>query len=126
MDVVRVLLVEDDRNNAALFRDVLEPDGHEVTVVASLAGAEARIDAGWEMVVVGELARSVTRLEPAEAAQLRRLAGAAPLLLCLGNSWFGDLRQEEVGAAGLLPKPFHVEDLRSAVRALAPFPQTSC
>ena len=115
-----MLVVEDDRNNAELFRDVLELDGHEVTIVASLDAAAVRLDAGWEMVVVGELTRSVGSLDMEEAAQLRRLAEAAPLLLCLGNTWAHELRREEVGAAGLLPKPFRVDELRAAVRALAP------
>jgi DNA-binding response OmpR family regulator len=122
---VRVLLVEDDRNNAELFRDVLELDGHELTIVPSLDAAEIRLDGGWEMIVVGELADSVAGLDDREAAQLRRLARAAPLLLCLGNSWLGELSRGEVGAAGLLPKPFRVDELRAAVRALAPLPKRS-
>jgi DNA-binding response OmpR family regulator len=121
--VVRVLVVEDDRNNAELFRDVLELDRHEPTVVATLDEAEARVLDGWDLIVVGELASSVCRLDETEAAQLRRLGGTAPLLLCLGNSWAGELSRQEVGAAGLLPKPFRVEGLRAAARALGPVHQ---
>ena len=50
-DPVRILVVEDHADSGAMLGVLLTAQGHTVVVVNSVAGALARRDEGWEVVI---------------------------------------------------------------------------
>jgi signal transduction histidine kinase/ActR/RegA family two-component response regulator len=121
---LRVLLVEDDADVAALTEEMLRHLGHQVTRVASTALALAAIAEGpvpdlvlTDVVMPGgqdglDLARQLATDRP-----------SLPILLCSGFSG-APLRVAATGLP-LLRKPFGLEELRRAVSRTAEAKRTA-
>ena len=119
----RVLLVEDSMRDARLTRQLLELEGHDVTVCGSASEARGALDAAsWDLVVLDlmlpdgdgrELAAELTRM-PSTAR------GSRPQVLV--STALGDLETRiaslSLGVDDFLAKPVHARELELRVRSL--------
>src|SRR5574341_62285 len=119
MDQGKVLVVDDDPEIAGILSDLLQKDGHEVTVSASggaavSVGREARFD-----VVLADI-----RLPDMDGlAVLRAFQEASPESAVILMTAFGTVETAiqaiKAGAYDYVPKPFKLDEVRIAVeRAL--------
>ena len=107
----RILVVDDDQDNASILSMLLENDGHDVRVATDGAGAleEAR-RATPELAILDLGLHDTSGLEVAR--ELRRAAGGAPLVLAALTGWDGADVSEQCREAGFdchLVKP--IQDL---------------
>jgi two-component system OmpR family response regulator len=116
---VKILIVEDDRENASFLRDRLEELGHAVAVAANgreglFLVAEAKHD-----VIV--LDRMLPELDGVGLVRMLRRAGVATPVLFLTNLSGIDDRVEglEAGGDDYLVKPFAFPEFLARVIALA-------
>lgn len=112
--MAEVLLVEDEKNLAALFEDLLSRRGHSVVVCTTLASAKARLSQHLPDVLVTDV-----RLPDGEGLEL--LSRRVPSVVMTA---FGTLERAvqalKAGAVDFLVKPFDNARLLSAVeQALA-------
>ena len=118
--MARILLADDDATSRDLVVRALEMDAHQVEAVSNGSDAIARLEAGpneFELLISDvqmpgldgiELARKVSTLNP-----------SLPILLMSGYMVEKDA-MESTGAtiAGLLAKPFTLDDIRAQVSSL--------
>ena len=107
----RVLLVDDDAEMRSLLTDVLQDEGFEVLQASN--GAEALIILHREAFSAIVLDKNMPGLSGMELLPgLRIICPQTPVILITA---FGDERTaeeaEERGGAGVLFKPFHMDDL---------------
>ncbi len=114
---MRVLVVDDDAGNRGLLADVLADDGHEVAQAADGAAALALLAGGWQpdVILLDLLMPEMDGWDFLAAYQHR-----APVILLTAatagpeGTIFG---RPLPPAAGVLVKPFPLNDLFAAVRA---------
>jgi two-component system OmpR family response regulator len=116
---MKILIVEDDAENASFLRERLEALGHAVDVAVDgrnglFLAAEAKHD-----VIV--LDRMLPELDGLEVVRMMRRAGVATPVLFLTNLSGIDDRVEGLGAGGddYLVKPFAFPEFMARVIALA-------
>lgn len=109
----RVLIVDDDPQIRRLVRMVLEDEGHEVCLAADGREALDLLPAANPEVIVLDM--HMPELDgPGFIASYRAApAPCAPIVLMSGER---GAHIESLGAAVILPKPFDLDDLVSAVR----------
>ena len=116
MNVVRVLLVEDDRSIAASLVDGLQAAGHEVTHVR-LGGEALEIAADHDMVL---LDLGLPDMDGRDVC--RELHGriAAPIIMLTARGdEFDRVLGLELGADDYVTKPFSLRELVARIRAVA-------
>jgi len=113
---IRVLVLDDERSIRLLCRVNLELDGHEVVEAASLAEARDALAGGGVDVVVLDLHLRGERSDEL-VAECRARRPPVPVILVTGSIEAGGA--QSLGADAVLGKPFEIDDLRRAVRALA-------
>ncbi len=121
----RVALAEDSRNMRRSLADVLRADGNEVREAAD--GSELlELVAAWspDLVVTDMQMPLVSGMEVIE--RLRAQGSATPVILITGSA-LEVVRDEALarGASAVFPKPFDVDDLRTAVLNLARVPRVA-
>src|SRR5262245_58641466 len=122
LPTLHVLVVEDDRTHGALIAEVLEGEGHQVTVAYTGAEGLAALDRPGTDLVVTDL-----RLTDRDGIDLVRrcqeLRGDGPVPQCVVVTGFGSgegaVRAMEAGALHYLQKPLDVAMLRETVRSTA-------
>jgi DNA-binding NtrC family response regulator len=112
---LRVLVVDDEPSIRLLCRINLELDGHEVLEAESLETARAELETGDVDVVLLDVhlhhERSDVLIEECHA-----LRPAVPVVLVTGSA---DVTQDRLTEAdAILPKPFEIDELLTAVRDL--------
>jgi DNA-binding NtrC family response regulator len=112
-----VLVVDDDPAMRLLYRVNLELDGYRVVEAGTLAGARALLEIEPLAVVVLDLQVGHERGE----SLLDELRGREPPLPVLVVTGSADLDSGAltIDADAVLAKPFTIDDLMGAVRALA-------
>jgi DNA-binding NtrC family response regulator len=113
---VRVLVVDDEPSIRLLCRVNLELEGHEVLEAHSLATARAALDEEEVDVVVLDVHLRAERSE-ALVGECHAREPAIPVLLVTGSVEITHPGLSEADA--ILPKPFELDQLLSAVRNLA-------
>jgi CheY-like chemotaxis protein len=113
---LRVLLVEDERMNADLFVDAVEPEGHEVIVETNGAAGLARARAERFDLIVLDM--NLPGMSGAEICQALREDGSTTPIVALSasvlpNELAAGLR---AGFDAYLTKPIAPRDLREAIR----------
>lgn len=118
---LRVLFVDDEPSLVRLGRKVLERHGCVVgafTDTAEALDAFRSRPADWDAVVTDLAMPGISGLDLAR--EIQQVRPGLPILLCSGNLGMIDAAQaERVGIRCILPKPYEVEDLASAVARLA-------
>src|SRR5687768_11613888 len=111
-----VLIVEDDPALCDLMRQVLEDEGHRTVIASSLDEAKRAASNEPIELVLADLLEFDRRSGAGSVQALRLLADGRPVLLCTGQPDAGDLA-DMPGLAGVLGKPFDLDDLLSSVAA---------
>jgi DNA-binding response OmpR family regulator len=118
-----ILIAEDDEAIAAIAREVLAGEGYRVRVAPTHADALAALAAGRHTLVLGDTeGRPVADDDPAHwrsVEELRAAAGGTPVVIFSAHGPNAFAGWRERGFAGLLSKPFDLDDLVATVRALA-------
>jgi two-component system response regulator MprA len=116
---MRILIVEDERQMAALLRKALEAENHSVVVAhdgaKGLALAEQR---EFDVVVLDVM---LPRLDGYQIARRLRLGGRkTPILMLTARDTVADIvKGLDLGADDYLPKPFALEEFFARLRATA-------
>lgn len=113
---MRVLLVDDNAMNVELFTDVLEADGHEVTVESDgVTGRDRGLAEPFDLVL---LDIQLPRMDGHEVCRELRSAGISGPIVALTSSAMPDQvkRGAETGFDAYLTKPISPAALRAAVR----------
>jgi CheY-like chemotaxis protein len=117
---MRVLLVEDDRLNAELARDLLEIDGHTVAHAADAAGLRALVAAeAPDVVLMDLLLPDGNGVELMGELRRRPAFAAVPIVAVTAQALTGDSeRLLAAGFDGVLHKPIDTRTFASAVEGL--------
>jgi CheY-like chemotaxis protein len=116
---LRVLLVEDDPMNVALFVDVLEDAGHDVTVAHDgLSGRDLALAGGYDLCIFDV---HLPRLRGDEAVRQLRSSGVQGPMIALSSSALGAEIERGLAAGfdAYLTKPIAPSELREVVRRYA-------
>ena len=115
---MRVLLVEDDRRIAADVAQVLGAAGYVVEVVGD--GEEAWFRGGTENYAAVILDLGLPGMDGLSVLKRWRAEGrhTPVLVLTARGSWAERVDGIDAGADDYLPKPFHMEELLSRLRAI--------
>ncbi|OQC65787.1 MAG: Transcriptional activator protein CzcR [Verrucomicrobia bacterium ADurb.Bin006] len=118
LEIMRVLVVEDERKTASFIRKALQAEGHVVDVLhdgseALLAAANTPFDViVLDIMLPGRDGLSVVR-------QMRERKITVPVLLLSARGEVGErIEGLDAGADDYLPKPFALEEVLARVRAL--------
>jgi two-component system, OmpR family, response regulator len=116
---MKILIVEDDRENAAFLRERLEALGHAADVAAN--GADGLLIAAEERHDAIVLDRMLPELDGLSIVRMMRRAGVATPVLFLTNLSGIDDRVEglEAGGDDYLVKPFAFAEFMARLTALA-------
>jgi DNA-binding response OmpR family regulator len=120
-----VVIAEDDRDMRRFLVESFEEEGYRVTEAATGAELRRRLSGRLHGDAVPEILISDIRLPGFTGlellAELRRSDWSLPVILITA---FGDeavhLEGDRLGAAMVLDKPFDVDDLINAVKAIVP------
>jgi DNA-binding response OmpR family regulator len=121
--VGEILLIAADWQLRALVRAQLLEEGYAVRALPSLEIALVhllRSDGQPRLTIVDTQGLQV---EARQLAELRRLTGQTPLILCGGVSGGGALAQEGLSPTEVLLRPFRVGDLVAQVRKVLACPE---
>ncbi len=115
---MRVLVVEDERRMAALLAQGLGEEGWQVEVVGTVAAASARVDDGWDVIVLD------WGLPDGDGLTLlgrwRRRGLDTPVLMLTARDQIGErVSGLRTGADDYLTKPFAFDELLARVESLA-------
>lgn len=117
---MRVLLVDDNAMNVELFSDVLEGDGHDVTVERDgVTGRDRGLAERFDLVI---LDIQLPRMDGHEVCRKLRAAGINGPIVALTSSAMPDevSRGVATGFDAYLTKPISPAALRAAVREHGP------
>ena len=116
---MKILLAEDERTISRLISQVLTASGHEVSGVQSAAEAIERLGSGnYDLVLLdlhladGDGFQVVDSLE-------RRAGARPPVVVMTGERSFAIDDPRAARVAGVLAKPFDLEELEATVRGFA-------
>ncbi len=111
-----ILIIEDDPILSQLLQQVLEDEGHQACIAASLSEASEAVRSQPISLVMADLVEFDQRGGAETIRALRMVAAGRPVLLCSGQPEaprLGDL----AGIAGVVSKPFEFETLLERVEA---------
>jgi CheY-like chemotaxis protein len=110
----QILVVEDDIAHRELFQDVLAELGYRCLTASSLDRALCLVHQQPVDLIVSDCFSSTFQQALASLRPLRELAYPVPLVVC--TAWpVTDTDVREQGFAGLLPKPFTLDQLVTTV-----------
>ena len=112
MSDYRVLLLEDDVALRGLLIEALEAEQYAVVACESFEQLHAAAAAHEGDVVVADFWGTGQRtLSDQDRSQIRELGELLPVVLLTGRSWAAELTAGELGARGLIRKPFDLDHL---------------
>ena len=112
--MARLLLADDDPEQLAIWKLLLEASGHEVHIAATEPEAAAALEGVRPDIFIVDLRM------PGVAEGLRLIRAAGPTKVIVLSGWPADLdgKPEEAQAARVFLKPVHVSDLLTAIQDL--------
>jgi DNA-binding response OmpR family regulator len=118
--MMRVLVVEDDRDIAELVRRYLERAGFEVSLVASGQDALSRLAADRpDLMVLDLMLPEVDGIEVCRIARGNAATAAMPIIMLTARADEAErIRGLEIGADDYIAKPFSPNELVARVRAV--------
>src|SRR5918912_1331827 len=120
-----IAILEDNPTLRELLREVLEGEGHLVTVCHSLLEVHQAAISGATLAIADTWGPGQLTLGPAERQQIVDLARLVPTILISGRAWAEHTGAQELGLAGLLPKPFDLQTWTDLVETLQQAPPAS-
>lgn len=117
--MAKILLIEDSRPFLLLIKDLLGTAGHEVIATCSGAAAVRRLKkAEVDLVVTDLYMREPDGFDV--VSTVRALRPQVPLVIMTGSSLASDVfsRNEALGAAATLQKPFPMASLLATVESV--------
>jgi DNA-binding response OmpR family regulator len=113
-----VLLLEDDGPLQAVLREFFHDEGLAVTVCTSLADLWTTAAAQPGAVVVADAwdPWDQATLSDSHRAEIVALGQRVPLILATGRRWAWDAAHYDLGAVVVLPKPYDLEALLTAIQ----------
>jgi DNA-binding response OmpR family regulator len=121
--VGEILLIAADWQLRALVRAQLLEEGYAVRALPSLEIALAHLLRSGGQPRLTIVDTQGLQVEARQLAELRRLTGQTPLILCGGVSGGGALAQEGLSPTEVLLRPFRVGDLVAQVRKVLACPE---
>lgn len=117
--LARVLIVEDEPSIGFILREVLEGEGHKVTVLTSGTAALdwLAVEPPPDAVLLDLLMPGLGGREVLEAIRRERRLREVPVILVTGAVPKGDGFPAEGSYQGLLTKPFDLADVVSVVNS---------
>jgi DNA-binding response OmpR family regulator len=117
-----ILVVDDDEATREVLLELLSLEGFTVSPVNNLEGALALLAArSFDLVLTDSFLRSFREAALVEVRELVAAAGTTPVLLLTAHGEAKYLDAADYGLAGLILKPFDIDNLVAEVRAvLAP------
>jgi CheY-like chemotaxis protein len=114
----RVLLIEDDLDVQAILRYALEVEGYQVDYAANGQEAlEALAQTSPDLILLGLIMPVMDGLSFLRARQARALCPTVPALVITGYP-DGLQNGEQLGVAGVIRKPFDLDDLLGRIAEL--------
>jgi DNA-binding NtrC family response regulator len=113
----RILVFERDRELTALFKMVLENEGHAVVIVGTLDDAAAASASAQPDLVLTEAPDLLMQRQAPSAwrAQLADAVPGVPAILCSAVTWLTRTRAAVAGFDGFLEMPFDLADVAAEV-----------
>jgi DNA-binding NtrC family response regulator len=118
-----VVIYEDDDGIRTVLVDVLEMEGLDVGVCTTVFELHQAAIAGARVAITDSWGKSYEVLDTAEREQIRALARMLPTILISGRGWAAAADEYDLGLAGLLTKPFDVDELLRCVRRFVACPE---
>lgn len=112
-----VLVVENTSAVAHVAAALLESEGYAVLIAGSLALGEQVLASAPLSLVVCDSFATTAAVAVERLASLRRAAGSIPVLLFTAHRDLSETQVRAAGFAGLLPKPFDIDELLARVEA---------
>lgn len=112
----KILIVDDEKNIRALFRDELQEEGYSVDTAASGREALAKIESDRpDLVVLDVRMEDMTGLEVLE--QLRKKHDALPVIMCTAvRGLEDDFTVWDAHVSDYITKPVDLEDLKEKIQ----------
>jgi CheY-like chemotaxis protein len=114
-----VLVIENTPAVAHVLHALLESEGYRVLLADTLSGGMAVLARVQPALVVADSFSSSSRDAFVRLQPLRELAAPAPVLLFTAHRDITESGAREAGFAGVLPKPFDIDDLLGRVDEVA-------
>ncbi|HLZ71743.1 MAG TPA: response regulator [Dehalococcoidia bacterium] len=112
-----VLIAENSAAVAHVLAALLEGEGYGVLIARTLGLAEGVLRATSVDLVIADSFAATAAAALTRLAALRDLARPAPVLLFTGHRDVPELAARAAGYAGMLPKPFDIDELLARVGA---------
>jgi DNA-binding response OmpR family regulator len=112
-----VLVIEDDASVQQLLAAYLQLEGFQVTTADNGIEGLKRMKQSRPCLILLDLMMPIMDGEQFRAAQLREPGLADVPDICISAIYDARQRAERMQAAGLIKKPFDIEEVLSAVRA---------
>lgn len=112
-----LLIIENTPTVAHVAAALLESEGYGVLLSATLPPAEAALTCAPIALVIVDSFAATAHAALERLRGLLRVAGNVPVLLFTAHRDLDDRQALEAGFAGLLPKPFDIDELLERVRA---------
>lgn len=112
-----ILVVDDDDEIRELAGQILEDEGYCVRRAATLADAIALLQSETFSLVLTDTFSATADGALSSTAPLHAAAGATPILLFSAHH-FELQAAQAAGFSGIVPKPFEIDQMANAVRAL--------
>lgn len=121
---MRVLLVEDNETNAYMMTYLLESEGNDVEVAATLAEALSRADGGGHDIILLDIRLPDGEgLDVVRALRRRTPPSAVPVIAVSSHAMTGDRAAAlAAGCDEYIEKPINPDSFLAAVRRFAPEP----
>lgn len=117
---MRVLLAEDDSLLANVVVEALTDDGHAVTHVATADQVLARSEAEqWDVFLLDSFGLGHDEVDEITGQMLAKLSARAPVVLTTGRPWASHADPARLGVAGILPKPYDLDQLSATLARIA-------
>jgi DNA-binding response OmpR family regulator len=108
----RVLLLEDDLALRGLLREALAAEGFEVIMLDSFTALrEAAARKQGDIVLADFWGGGQRTLLDDDRREIAELGSLLPVVLLTGRTWASSTSAEELGARGLMRKPFDLDEL---------------
>jgi DNA-binding response OmpR family regulator len=112
---MRILLAEDERTISRLIKQVLSSAGHDVTGVQSgVEAIEKLLTESYDLILLDLNLADGDGMRVIESLQAQR-SEPPPVVLMTGERHFEDGDPRITNVAGILLKPFDLEELERAV-----------